>query len=209
MRVWLGVLVAWLGCAPAGGAQSQRVESIAAGKFLVASRDLGDPNFAKTVVLLLGHDDKGSLGLVINRRSRTPLSTLLKEIPEAQNRSDPVFLGGPVEKPSAMALLRARVAPPESRTVVAGVHRLLTRAALQKVFMEKVEESALRIYLGYAGWGPGQLAREVESGAWFLFPADAGAVFDADPDGVWARLIRRTERIVALNLSAQHVLGRR
>jgi putative AlgH/UPF0301 family transcriptional regulator len=68
---------------------------------------------------------------------------------------------------------------------------------LEKTLAGKGEPSVFHVFLGYAGWGPGQLEHEVELGAWHILPADAASVFDADPDSVWPRLIRRTELRIA------------
>src|SRR5271169_842321 len=77
----------------------------AAGKFLVASRDLGDPNFSKTVILLLRYDEEqGAMGLVINRRTDLPLSRVFQELKAAQDRADEAYLGGPVEPEGVLAL---------------------------------------------------------------------------------------------------------
>ena len=73
----------------------------------MASRDLGDPNFAETVILLVHYDEEGVVGLILNRRTDVPLSRVLKGIKAAKDRSDLVYLGGPVEIPSVFALLQS------------------------------------------------------------------------------------------------------
>src|SRR6266496_4979699 len=78
-------------------AQSRGTQSLGAGKVLVASRDLGDPNFAETVILLVHYDAQGVVGLVLNRRTDLALSRVLKDFNAAKDRSDPVYLGGPVD----------------------------------------------------------------------------------------------------------------
>lgn len=164
--------------------------ALEAGKFLVASKELADPNFSKTVVLLLKYGEDGSLGLVINRRSNTPLSQILKEIPEAKDRSDPIFLGGPVAKAGAMALLRSPARLEEEERIFGDVYRL-NRKSLENALEKKTGASRLHIYLGYAGWGAGQLEYEVKQGMWHTLKADAATVFDSDPDTVWTRLVRQ------------------
>src|SRR5271169_783208 len=88
-------------------AQSMRPADLAAGKMLVASRDLPDPNFAKTVVLLVQYDEDGVVGLILNRRSKVPISRLLDDLPGARNRRDPVYAGGPVGTTEVLALVRS------------------------------------------------------------------------------------------------------
>ena len=87
-------------------AQSTRPADLGAGKLLVASRDLPDPNFAKTVVLLVQYDDEGVVGLIVNRRSKVPISHVLDSVAGAKARPDPVYAGGPVGRTEVVALLR-------------------------------------------------------------------------------------------------------
>src|ERR1700733_12731443 len=88
-------------------AQSMQPSDLAAGKMLVASRDLPDPNFAKTVVLLVQYDNEGVVGLILNRRSKVPISRVLEEVDGARGRSDPIYAGGPVGRNDVLALLRS------------------------------------------------------------------------------------------------------
>src|SRR4029077_519578 len=91
-------------CAAARAQGVSDVDKLAPGRFLVASRDLGDSNFAQTVVLLVQYgDEQGALGLIVNRRTDVQLSRVLEDVPEAKNRTDPVYVGGPVEQNSVMA----------------------------------------------------------------------------------------------------------
>ena len=103
-------VLAALACAPPLAAQSTRGRDLAAGKFLVASRNLRDPNFAETVVLLVEYQEDGVVGLSINRRTRTPISRVLS-VEEAKRRPDPVYIGGPVEGKVVMALARSTKRP--------------------------------------------------------------------------------------------------
>src|SRR5271170_60573 len=84
-----------------------QTDDLAIGRFLVASRDLGDPNFAKTVILLVHYSaDQGAVGLVVNRRTDVPMSRVFQDFKEAKSRTDPVYVGGPVELDTVMALLK-------------------------------------------------------------------------------------------------------
>ena len=176
-------------------AQSSELET---GKFLIASRNLGDPNFAEAVVLLLHYDeDQGAMGLIINRASDVPLSRVLQELKEAKGRSDTAYMGGPVEPENVLALLRTPDPPEDAQRVFSSVHLITTKELLEKALSGKPEPANFHVYLGYAGWGPGQLEHEISLGAWKILQPDAGSVFDADPDSVWPRLIRRTETRIA------------
>ncbi len=168
-------------------------EELGAGRLLVARRELRDANFVQTVVLLLQHGERGSWGVVINRPSKAPLSAVLKGLEEAKDRFDPAFLGGPVARTDAIALLRSPSKSEESQPVFGDVHRLLSRKGLQKALKEGAGTARLRLYLGYAGWGAGQLENEVKWGMWHTLPADVALVFDSDPETLWPRLIRKFE----------------
>jgi putative AlgH/UPF0301 family transcriptional regulator len=183
-------------------AQSVRVEDLAAGKLLVASRDLLDPNFAQTVVLLVRYDAESVVGLVINRRTQIPISRVFPELKEAKGQSDPIYRGGPVERTAALALLRARTKPEEAEHVFASISMISSRGLLEKTIAAGMDPSMFHIYLGYAGWTAQQLRGEVELGAWYIFPGNAATVFDADCETLWSRMIRKTEeRIASIHLN--------
>ena len=167
------------------------------GRLLVASRNLGDPNFAETVVLLVRYDADGVVGLVLNRRTDIPLSGALEGIAAAKDRSDPVYLGGPVDRRAVFALLRSQAKLEGADHVFDGVHLIHSQSLFDKTLSARPEPGALRVYVGYAGWSDRQLRAEVALGSWFILPADAKTVFDPEPDTLWPRMIRRTELQVA------------
>jgi putative transcriptional regulator len=152
-----------------------------AGWFLVARTMLKDPNFDRTVVLLLAHGPDGAFGLVLNR----PL--------EVEEAPWPVFQGGPCASPGVVMLHGQPGWVEESedegpgKEIVPGVWvgdaRCLERAA------EEEDESArFRVFTGYAGWGSGQLEGELARGAWALVQANAELVFDTPPEELWDRV---------------------
>jgi putative transcriptional regulator len=168
-----------------------------AGKFLVASRDLGDPNFAGTVVLLLKFDeDEGALGIVVNRRTDVPLSRVFENIKPVKDRTDAVYLGGPVEPGSVVGLLKSTAKVEDASRILTGIYLISGRALLEKTAAE-APPGAFHAFLGYAGWSAGQLEHEIALGGWHVLPADAATVFDPDPDSVWEKLNRRTELRIA------------
>lgn len=178
-------------------AQSSRAEDLAAGKFLVAPRDAPDRHFAETVILLIEYSQDGAAGLILNRETKVPLSRALEQISGAKDRSDLAYSGGPVEGSAVLALLRSRTKPPDARRVFGDVYLIASRALLDKTLAAGTSPDEVRVYLGYAGWGPGQLRREVEQGGWHIVRGDADIVFDPEPGSVWRRLVRRTETQVA------------
>lgn len=193
----LGALLL-LACAPAFCQSGD----LAIGKFLVASRDLGDPNFAHTVILLIHYsNEQGSVGLVINHVTDVPLSRVFEDLKEAKGRKDPVYIGGPVELNSVLALLQTPAKPGNAEHVFGNVYLISSKTALRTALAASSDGSVFRAYVGYAGWGPGQLEHEVELGAWHIMRADAANVFHSDPDSVWPRLIGRTDTQVARTLT--------
>jgi putative transcriptional regulator len=184
-----------------------QADALAPGVFLVASRDLGDPNFAHAVVLLVHYDDEnGAMGLIVNRRTDVPLSRVFSELKEAKGRADQIYIGGPVETGGVLALLKSASKPKDSEPIFSDVYLISSKTLLAKTLADGVEASQFHAYLGYAGWAREQLEHEVELGAWHVLPADAGNVFHSDPDSVWLRLIRRTESRIARRYSERSVL---
>lgn len=165
---------------------------LAAGKLLVASRGLADPNFAETVVLLIHYDQDGVVGLILNRRTDLPLSQVL-DLKAAKDRTDPVYLGGPVQHSAVFALFRSASDVEKAEDIFDGVYLISDKSLFEKTLSGRPEPSVFHVYLGYAGWTRDQLQAEVQSGAWFVFPADAAAVFNSDPDSLWLQLIRKTQ----------------
>ena len=179
-------------------AQTTRTTELAAGKLLVASRDLGDPNFAETVVLLVHYDEEGVIGLVLNRRTKVPINRALEEVKGAQDRTDPIYVGGPVGRSGILALLRSRTKVEGAEHVFGDVYLLAKAGLLEKTMAAGTQPEAFHVYAGYAGWTPRQLEGEVELGAWYIFSGDPSVVFSTRPEMVWSRLIERTEQHVAM-----------
>ena len=195
----LPVLVVGVGLClpPVAPAQSKQVRDLGLGKILVAPRDCPDPNFAKAVVLLVQFDEDGAVGLMINHPTDVPLSRALNQVKAANGRSDPIYLGGPVDVSTVMALLRAGSKPNDARRVVGDVYLVSTRGLLEKTLAAGTGPGGFRAYVGYCGWGAGQLQNETNLGAWLIFDGSARLAFDSEPESVWSRLIARTEQRVA------------
>ena len=177
--------------------QSKNARNLAAGKVLVASRNLGDPHFAKTVILLVRYDADGVLGLVLNHRTDVPLSRVLDSFKAAKDRSDPVYLGGPLETAAVFALLQSPAKLEGAEHVFGGVYLINSKPLFEQTISAQPKPDVFHVYVGYAGWSQDQLRQEVELGAWFIFPAEARTVFNANPDALWPEMIRKTEMQVA------------
>jgi putative transcriptional regulator len=162
------------------------VESLR-GHLLIAGPALVDPNFWRTVVLLAEHTDEGALGVVLNRSSETSVEEALPELADLAKDMGSVHVGGPVQ-PSAVVVLADFVDADHADSLVLDSIGFLPA---------EVDPGALgelrrvRVYVGYAGWGPGQLEGELEDGSWIVEPALAKDVFTDDPDRLWSDVLRR------------------
>jgi putative transcriptional regulator len=162
------------------------VESLK-GQLLVAGPGLLDPNFWRTVVLVGEHTDDGALGVVLNRTSETPVDEAAPELAGLASEMGNVHVGGPVQ-PSAVVVLADYVEPPEEETLVVGTVGFLPAEVDPS---ELGELRRARVYVGYAGWGPGQLDAELDEGSWIVEEAVADDVFTSEPDALWSTVLRR------------------
>jgi putative transcriptional regulator len=173
------------------------------GRLLVATPALADPNFDRAVVLLLDHDEEGSLGVVLNRPTPVGVGDVLEPWAGLAGAPPVVFQGGPVSLDSALGLA---VVPGEPRdgedAEPLGWRRVY--GAIGLVDLEAPPEllaaelGSLRIFAGYAGWGPGQLEDELVEGAWYVVESEPGDVFSPDPEQLWRSVLRRQRSELAM-----------
>jgi putative transcriptional regulator len=182
--------------APGGRSPERDPSRLRPGLFLYATPDLGDPRFAETVVLLIEHGGEGSMGLVVNRPTRVLLHQALDAV-KARDSELAVYWGGPVQPEALLALVRSRQPRKGAKTVLEEVHLTGEIADVQAALTERDPREALRVYSGYAGWGPGQLAAEMRRGDWVLDPADAASVFAPDPSKLWPKVHSILDRVEA------------
>jgi putative transcriptional regulator len=166
-------------------------EKLAKGKFLVAARRLRDPNFYQTIVLLIEYGQDGAMGLVINRPSQVKLATVFPDIKELEQRTDTIYIGGPVAVNQMLLLIRSAKPPEASKQVTEDVFISSSWTALQRLIKNAAKNERFRIFAGYAGWGPKQLDFELARGDWHVLKADAETVFDKKPSEIWQELIDR------------------
>jgi putative transcriptional regulator len=164
----------------------------AAGRLLVATPIIDEPTFARTVVLLLDHDEDGSLGVVLNRPTEVDVDDVLPDWEPVVTGDAVVFDGGPVGRDSALGLAavpgREEDEPLGFRRVT-GAFGLVDLDAPPELLAAEV--SGLRIFAGYAGWSAGQLDDELDDGAWFVVEAEHGDAFTTEPTGLWRSVLRR------------------
>lgn len=162
--------------------------SSTAGRLLVANPLLVDPNFSRTVVLMIEHDDDGALGLVLNRPSGTAVREIIDQWAPLAAEPDLFFLGGPVSPDSVICLGRLEVpsAPAAGRRVI---------GEIATVDLDEDPDdagiAAVRLFAGYSGWGPGQLDGELGANGWLVVDARPGDALDPDPATMWRRVIAR------------------
>lgn len=166
---------------------------------LVARANHPDPNFHDTVVLLIRHEESGSMGLVINRPTEIPLSVALPDFERVTPTDDKIYYGGPVEPQSVAFIVRMPSAPPGSSELIANVYVSSSRKLLGELFGHQRPMDGLRIFSGYAGWGPGQLEFEIMRGDWHRIPVEAKWIFDDKPEKVWPELNRLATAIMVSN----------
>lgn len=182
------VLLAVLLAPAVARADSPGGTELAAGNLLVASESLRDPNFARSVVLLLEYGEEGALGLIVNRPTDIETARAIPELSGSPRAPATLWLGGPVAPTTAMALARSRKQPKGSRPVLDGLWLGDGREVVLRM-VKKAPAGGARIYLGYAGWGSGQLELEVAVGGWHVLPGRVEAVFADDPERSWERLL--------------------
>jgi len=165
------------------------VKALAPG-FLIAMPKMLDPNFAKTVVLMLEHNDEGAMGLIINRSAELTFSDLARaqqlEVAEARE-DDAIFVGGPVE-PYRGFVLHDRDSIEERAALLPGLFLSVTIDALGPLLLDPT--TRLRFCLGYSGWGPGQLEKEIAEGSWLFTEAELAPVLVTDPEHIWSEVIK-------------------
>jgi putative transcriptional regulator len=193
-----------------------------AGSLLVALPTLEDPNFHRTVILVLAFSAvEGALGVVLNRPNWVPVRALLPGWDDLALAPDSVFVGGPVSAESVICLAELR-ADTDTDTDTAAAADTLQPATgadgwapivggppgLATVDLHRRPEElapvvrGVRIFSGYAGWSAGQLESELGTGSWLVLPAEPDDAFTPDPDGLWTRVLRRQGGHVAVYATA-------
>lgn len=170
------------------------------GNFLIASPKMDDPNFHRTVILMLEHDDEGSMGLILNR----PLSL---NIDEAWNRiselpchhEGPVYQGGPCPGPLMVVHGEADIG---GMTVMPGLYMSSESPEIERLMRQPLTQ--VRFVIGYAGWGPGQLEDEMQWGVWRTVAGQARMCFD-DADSMWMNMLRHIDPTLAMLEAKPHI----
>jgi putative transcriptional regulator len=158
------------------------------GQLLIAGPGLLDPNFWRTVVLVVEHNQDGALGLVLNRPSET---TVVESVPQLEAMVGPderLFIGGPVQ-PSAVIVLADFEDPGDAALIAFDAVGVL--GAGSSLDEQAIGVRSGRAFVGHAGWGPGQLDGELERGDWILEPARHEDAFSGSPGELWSEVLTR------------------
>jgi putative transcriptional regulator len=158
------------------------------GQLLVAGPALVDPSFRRTVVLIGEHGEEGAMGLVLNRVSTTLVDDAVPPIASLTAPDEPVYLGGPVQ-PQAVVVLADFADVEQAEVVVVENIGFLPGEIEDTAAVGELR--GVRVFAGYAGWGPGQLEDELGEGAWIVVPARSSDVFTSTPETLWGDVLRR------------------
>jgi len=186
----LAVLFAWVLAAPVAA----EAEELAKGKLLIATQQLSGSAFDESVILLLVHSPEGAVGVIVNQPLGAPLTRWLPDVDELRERQDEAWLGGPVAQTGLLLLIRSTDPLEKTLSVTPGV-QWSRRLETLRVLLADSAAPRFRAYAGYAGWGAGQLERELARGAWIVAPADPASIFPSEPASLWRRLLRRFQPV--------------
>ena len=178
-------------------ALAQPVEGLAAGRLLVAREGLTDPNFSRTVVLLVSYGESGAMGVVLNRPSHMRLQHLLPHLQLPSESNVQIHVGGPVAIRQATILSNTDDSEHNQSQVFGKVKVSGDLGLLERMVTEPRPGEQFRVYAGHAGWAPGQLEAEVERLGWHVFPATEAIVFADGEEDLWEVFVRRSRTRVA------------
>jgi putative transcriptional regulator len=159
---------------------------------LLSMPQMSDPNFARTVVLLCDYTDQGAFGFVVNRQMNEPAWTMVKTDPAVPvDRELRLWIGGPVDPQRTWVLMSDAQGPDEEQRQVAPGVLVSASKALTLQVLQSPPSSRVRVLIGYASWGPGQLEQELAESSWLTMAVDPALIFNLPPDQMWVVAIRR------------------
>lgn len=150
-----------------------------------------DPNFARSVVLVMFPTDSGPSGVILNRPSRMMLRDIWPDDAQRQGRTDTLFFGGPVEPDGLLFLFRMTPPPARAWWAIDDIYFSGDGELLETLLAAPGPDPAQRFFAGYAGWAPGQLENEIARGDWHVLAADAEVIYDTELGTLWQRMYQR------------------
>lgn len=170
--------------AAAAGAASPDAKPLTA--ILITARDgLTDPDFANSIVLVMNNLGPAPVGIIINRPTPVSVSHLFPDLKQLSRLKDRVYFGGPVDVETVWFLVRAVKRPEHAIPTCDGVYLSADRGLLLQLLGREQPMEGLRVFVGHAGWAPGQLQEEISEGAWALKRADANTIFSGKSEHPW------------------------
>ena len=164
----------------------------AAPLLLVSMPQMADPNFARTVVLLCDYTDQGAFGLIVNRQMSEPASDVIRTEPPVEiHPALHLWIGGPVDLQRTWVLMAEAQGPEDDQREVCPGVLLSASYALTFRLLQRAPTPSVRVIVGYAGWGPGQLEKELAASAWLTTDVDPDLIFGVAPEQMWETAIRR------------------
>jgi putative transcriptional regulator len=164
--------------------------------FLVAAPALRDPEYRQTVLIASPTANGGHVGVIINRPTRRSLSSLFPEHEPSKRVVEPVFFGGPFSTTALVAVVRGDASPGQgSLLMMSNLYLAINVNTIDKIIEERPTDA--RFYVGYVGWRPGELRREIDRGLWHVLNPDVNTIFRKDTDSLWEEMLRMSRQISA------------
>lgn len=164
--------------------------------FLVAAPALRDPEYRQTVLIASPTANGGHVGVIINRPTRRSLSSLFPEHEPSKKVVEPVFFGGPFSTTALVAVVRGDASPGQgSLLMMSNLYLAINVNTIDKIIEERPTDA--RFYVGYVGWRPGELRREIDRGLWHVLNPDVNTIFRKDTDSLWEEMLRMSRQISA------------
>jgi len=168
-----------------------RAQDLSQPMILVATPELADPIYARTVLVVAPLGGGEHIGFIVNRPTEMTLGKIFPEDPASQKVPDPVYLGGPVRPELIFALVERPNSPGgKSLAVMPGLYAAIEQKTVDKIIRQPGDA---RFVAGFVAWQPGELSDELKDGAWYVMAPDAHLVLDTPTPGLWQELVRRSQ----------------
>ena len=203
MTLWSRLLAAVLLAVATTTAWAQaQTPSTDGAVFLVAVPALRDPEYRQTVLIASPTANGGHVGVILNRPTRRSLSSLFPEHEPSKKVVEPVFFGGPFSTTALVAVVRGDASPGQgSLPMMSNLYLAINVNTIDKIIEERPNDA--RFYVGYVGWRPGELRREIDRGLWHVLNPDVNTIFRKDTETLWEEMLRMSRQISA-STPAEH-----
>ena len=199
LRTGLAAIALTLALAPLTPASAQSTTPQQLGEdavFLVAAPAFRDPEYRQTVLLASPTANGGHIGVILNRPTRRSLASLFPEHEPSKRVTEPVFFGGPFSTTALVAVVKGEASPGAgSLLMMTNLHLAINVNTIDRIIEERPNEA--RFYVGYVGWRPGELRREIDRGLWLVVNPSVDSIFRKDTDALWEEMLRMARQINA------------